>query len=96
MKKVLAMFLAAATLLSLSACGKKAEDRLTVEEGKLIMSTEAGFAPYEYEKDGKIVGVDVDIAEEIASRLGLELVVVDMDFDKAILAPGTLLMISLI
>ena len=87
MKKVLAMFLAAATMLSLSACGKKANEQFTVESGKLIMSTEAGFAPYEYVKDGKIVGVDVDIAEEIASQLGLELVVVDMDFDKAILAP---------
>ena len=30
-------------------------------ENKLIMVTEAGFAPYEYYSDGKIVGVDVEI-----------------------------------
>ena len=39
MKKVLAILLAAATMLSLTACGKKADEQFTVESGKLIMST---------------------------------------------------------
>ncbi len=87
MKKVLAVLLAVMTLLTLGACGAKQSAQYTVEAGKLIMSTEAGFAPYEYLQDGKIVGVDVDIAQAIADELGLELVIMDMDFEKAVLAP---------
>ena len=51
---------------------------------KLIMVTEAGFSPYEYYSDGEIVGVDVDIAREIAKELGRELVVKDVAFDSII------------
>ena len=53
-------------------------------EDKLIMVTEAGFAPYEYYSDGKIVGVDVDIAREIAREMGKKLVVKDVAFDSII------------
>ena len=53
-------------------------------EDKLIMATEAGFAPYEYYSDGKIVGVDVDIAREIAREMGKKLVVKDVAFDSII------------
>ena len=48
------------------------------------MVTEAGFAPYEYYSDGKIVGVDVDIAREIAKEMGKKLVVKDVAFDSII------------
>lgn len=51
---------------------------------KLIMVTEASFAPYEYYSDGKIVGVDVDIASEIAKEMGKKLVVKDVAFDSII------------
>lgn len=53
-------------------------------EDKLIMVTEAGFAPYEYYSDGKIVGVDVDIAREVAREMGVKLVVKDVAFDSII------------
>ena len=53
-------------------------------ENKLIMATEAGFAPYEYYSDGKIVGVDIDIAEEIAKELNKKLIVKDVAFDSII------------
>ena len=48
------------------------------------MATEAGFAPYEYYENGEIVGVDVDIAKEIANRLGKKLIVKDVAFDSII------------
>lgn len=48
---------------------------------ELVLATEAGFAPYEYYKDGKIVGVDIDIATEIAKKLDKKLVVKDVSFD---------------
>lgn len=61
------------SILLLSGC--KSDDN------KLILATEAGFAPYEYYQDGEIVGVDIDIAREIAASLGKELVIKDVSFD---------------
>ena len=59
----------------------------TVEPGKLIMSTNAAFPPYEMvADDGSYEGIDVEVAGAIAEKLGLELVVDDMDFDAALLA----------
>ncbi len=61
--------------------------------GKIVMLTNAYFPPFEYladelNEDGtsKVVGVDADIAAEIAKDLGVELEIVDMDFDGIILA----------
>ena len=59
----------------------------TVEEGKLHMSTNAAFPPYEMTTDaGGFEGIDVEVAQAIAGKLGLELVVDDMGFDAALLA----------
>ena len=63
-----------------------------VEEGKLIMSTNAQFPPYEMVADGEgfegtgFEGIDVEIAYAIAQKLGLELIINDMEFDGAMLA----------
>ena len=54
----------------------------TVEEGKLIMATNATFPPYEYYDGDAIVGIDAEIAQKIAEKLGLELVISDMEFDQ--------------
>ena len=59
----------------------------TVTPGKLTMSTDAGFAPYEYVEGEQVVGIDADIAQAIADYYGLELVIQDMDFTNALLAP---------
>ena len=59
----------------------------TVEEGKLIMSTNAAFPPYEMTTDeGGFEGIDVEIAQAIADKLGLELVIDDMEFTAALQA----------
>ena len=59
----------------------------TVNPGKLTMSTNAAFPPYEMTTDdGGFEGIDVEIAEAIAAELGLELQIDDMDFDAALLA----------
>lgn len=59
----------------------------TVEPGKLIMSTNAAFPPYEMTTDsGEFEGVDIETAQAIADKLGLELQIDDMDFDAALLA----------
>ena len=59
----------------------------TVEPGKLIMSTNAAFPPYEMTIDsGEFEGIDIETAQAIADKLGLELQIDDMDFDAALLA----------
>ena len=59
----------------------------TVTEGKLTMSTNATFPPYEMlADDGSFEGIDVEVAGAIAEKLGLELQIDDMSFDAALLA----------
>ena len=102
MKKIFALGMAAALSLTLLAgCGGGTAAQpsspaasapagsavSTVEAGKLHMSTNAAFPPYEMVKDdGTFEGIDVEVAGAIAEKLGLELVVDDMGFDAALLA----------
>ena len=63
----------------------------TVQPGKLIMATNAAFPPYEFvSDDGKtIVGVDAEIAGLVASELGLELQIEDIEFASILAAIQT-------
>lgn len=76
MKK--APFALAAAALMLTACGSSSTGTTTesgvslISEGKLTVCTNPPYAPFEYEEDGKIVGLDADIAAAIASDLGVE------------------------
>ena len=86
MKKLIALILSALLLLSMAACSG-GDKGMTIEKGKLIMSTNAEFPPYEMTTDdGGFAGIDIEIAEAIAKKLGLELVIDDMDFNAALLA----------
>ena len=67
------------------AAEEAAADIKTVEAGKLHMATNAAFPPYEMISDnGGFEGIDVEIATLIAQKLGLELVVDDMEFGSVI------------
>lgn len=79
-KKIWSIALAAVGMLLIAACGsdKKAAGNV------LVMATNAEFPPYEYYKETKIVGLDIEFAEAIAKKLGLELKVEDMAFDSII------------
>lgn len=88
MKKNLSRVVSVLLLVAMSAmlvvgCGSK-KSGMTVEEGKLIMGTNAAFPPYEYYEGDTIVGIDAEIAQAIADELGLELVIEDMEFDGII------------
>lgn len=54
--------------------------------GTLVVATNASFEPYEYMKNGKVVGIDIDISQAIADGLGMELKIEDMEFDSIISA----------
>ena len=95
MKKVFAMVLALAMILSCAACGgsSKAKDDLLEEikaQGYIELCTEPYFAPFEFVDpsktgDEQYVGVDIEIAKYIAEKIGVELRIVPLDF-TAVLA----------
>jgi len=82
------------TAVGCSATAGDAQPANKLEEiqasGKLVLGTSADYPPYEFyaEIDGKleIVGFDIDIAKEIAKDIGVELEIVDMQFDGLLAA----------
>ena len=90
MKKLSALLLAVILVLSLAACASTAKNDEPApdasEAAKLTMATEATFPPYEYYDGDAIVGIDVEVAQAIAEKLGMELEVTDIAFDSII--PG--------
>ncbi|MBQ9942719.1 MAG: transporter substrate-binding domain-containing protein [Christensenellaceae bacterium] len=91
MSKVLALVIALVMALTMIvACGGKSGVEKIKEAGKLTMLTNAAFAPYEYlGENDEISGVDVEIAKAIAEELGVELEIINMDFDGIISAVQT-------
>ena len=95
MKKIFAMVLALAMILSCAACGgsSKGKDDLLEEikaQAYIELCTEPYFAPYEFVDpsktgDDQYVGVDIEIAKYIAEKIGVELRIVPLDF-TAVLA----------
>lgn len=92
MKKWIACLLALCLALSMVACqGAKDEtweDQLGTS-GKLRVGISPDYAPYEsYDGAGNIVGFDPEMADYLASYLGVTLEFVPMDFETIISAIG--------
>lgn len=58
-------------------------------DGKLTMATNAEFPPFEYLENGEVVGADIEIAQAIAEKLGMELEIANIDFDAALTGAAT-------
>lgn len=90
--KVASVVLVGAMGLAFAGCSKgeakssesSGSEKFTVEEGKLVMATNAFFPPYEYYEGDKIVGIDAEIAAAVADKLGLTLEIQDVEFDSII------------
>lgn len=74
--------------LTLTACGGSSTPAATSEggiqlinAGKLTVCSDVPYEPFEFQKDGKIVGFDMDIAAEVAKDMKTELSVVDSSFE---------------
>ena len=97
MKKVVAFILALVMMLSLAACGSSQSAEKTWEDelgtaGLLRVGIATDYPPYEsYDADGNVVGLDADIAQLIADKLGVKLELVPMSFDTIVsaVAAGT-------
>ncbi|MEE0969724.1 MAG: ABC transporter substrate-binding protein [Clostridia bacterium] len=79
--KILSLVLAFMLLFTFVSCTENSN----VENGKdnvITMATNAFFPPYEFYEGEKIVGIDAEIAAEIAKKLGKTLVIEDMDFNS--------------
>lgn len=80
MKRILSIALCLVMVLgicALAGCGK--------DDNKLVMATNAAFPPYEYyDADQNIIGIDAEIAAEIAKKLDMELEIKDVDFDSIV------------
>lgn len=72
-------------LISLSAIWIMKHQIKPLPNDTLIVGTNAEFPPYTYINDkGEIVGFDIDIAKEVAHRLGKKIEIKDMSFDGLI------------
>jgi polar amino acid transport system substrate-binding protein len=93
-KKLLAVATISAITISMVGCGSTAKKQTALDaikaKGKLVIGTSADYPPYEFHKqiDGKdqIVGFDIDIANELAKDLGVQIEVKDMAFDGLLVA----------
>lgn len=78
---------AGATALVLAGCTSttgEAESESGVpliEEGTLTVCTNTPYTPFEFERDGEVVGFDMDLADEIAADLGVEKSVIQTGFE---------------
>lgn len=95
MKKFTAFALALVMALGLLAsCGSSNSDKNTpagddvsdAAKTKLVVATSPDFPPFESLEGGEVVGIEVDILNKIAEKMGMELDIQQMDFDSVI--PG--------
>lgn len=84
MKKILVLSLTACLCVVLFGCTSKNAEKK--EGDTIVMATNAEFPPYEYKEGDDIVGIDAELAEAIADKLGMKLEIEDMAFDSIISA----------
>lgn len=84
MKKIFALILAVAVLMTMAACGAKTTDmtdsEYVADKGTLTVGI-TDFAPMDYQENGEWIGFDADMAKLFAESLGLEVEFVVIDWD---------------
>lgn len=83
-KKILAVVLAVLMACAVFAACSKNTDNGNEKKGTLVMATNATFPPYEYKDGDSFAGIDVEIAEKIAEKLGMTLEIQDVEFGSII------------
>ena len=81
--KAVSLFISAAMLLvSISGCSSTEKKLDLITQGKIVMGTNAEFPPFESVEGDGYTGVDVDLMKAIATKLGLEFEIKNMEFDS--------------
>lgn len=87
MKKIISLILSAVMLMStaviFSSCGKE-EGQDQPSDTKIVVQTNAFFAPFEYYDGSEIKGVDVDIMNKVGEKLGREIEFNNVEFSVII------------
>ncbi|KZZ85785.1 MULTISPECIES: amino acid ABC transporter substrate-binding protein [Bacillaceae] len=91
MRRFLSIFLIAAALLALAACGSKKEESAgslydsIKEKGEVTIGTEGTYAPFTFhDKQGNLTGFDVEIAKEVFKRLDIKPKFIEAKWDGMI------------
>lgn len=71
-----------------SSNGAKTVDQIK-KDGKLVVTTNAEFAPFEFKEGTEIKGLDIDIIKAFGEYIGVEVEIKDIDFDSALLSVST-------
>lgn len=98
LKKILCLALAAMTAVAMTSCGSTGSDSsatdssaasgektsvdIVKEQGYIVMSTNAEFEPFEYMEGQEFKGIDIEISQKIADKLGVELKINNTSFDS--------------
>lgn len=86
--RLLAILAAAALLLALTGCGAKepaatdASLKKVLDSGRLVLGLDASFPPMGFMDGDEVVGFDIEVAQEVCDRLGVELVKRPIDWDE--------------
>ena len=81
--KITSIVLVIALVAVFAACGAK-DDANTDEKTTLVMATNAAFPPYEYKEGDNFAGIDIEIAQAIADKLGMTLEIKDVEFGSIV------------
>lgn len=90
-KRILALAAVAALALSMFAFGACSNDKIVNDENTLVVGFDAGQPPMGFtDESGNYVGFDLDLAAEVAKRLGMEVAYMPINWDtkKEELASG--------
>ena len=87
MKKIFTLMLAVLMVATLfTGCSPKGATLAEIKKaGKMVVATSPDFPPFESIEGGQVVGIEVDIMKLVCKELGVELEIVDMDFDSVLI-----------
>ena len=93
MKKLLAGLLSATMVFTLAGCGSSKDHLATIQDkGEITIGLEGDWQPFSYhDKDDQLIGVDVEVAKNIAKKLGVKANIVEGKWDGLLtgLSTGT-------
>ena len=86
LKKILAVVMVLAMCFAFVSCSSGDALAKVQKDGKFTIATSPDFPPFEYLEGTEVVGIEIEIAQMVADKMGVELVIEQMNFDSVL--PG--------